>query len=814
MLLYAHINRRRLSLIAWFRAYFYLTPSSNNTSTLVTTFFLLTLSLMTLPISTVANAQESNLNNSSAGSDDESLLEVQILQKAKSLRDTDQEQSIKLATEALQLSQKKNNKIMRAQSHTLLGKLFKITKESEKSIHHFLQATTIYNEIDDKRNKIQSSYDYISMLISEKQYKKVIEVVDQILPIALEYGDQQLIGRILTAKGDTLYKKKQFEDAITQYKHSVKYFSAKDKKTIRQLGEAYKKIAQASKRAEKLEQTSEYYKKALTVYTTLGQKHLMARTLHTLAEAERYLGNLVVALDYSIQGLEIHKEIDEPERRAKALVGAGIIYRNIGRFEKSLEQLHDAHLYYKEVNNINGIATTSNQMGLIYSRLKQYDQARSFYQLTRSLPEKELEQITLASALREMAVIDLESGDFESAKVMAQKARYIYQKEKNKSKESITARIIANIYREEKDDANAIKYYRESLALASKVGQKQYLIKAQTSLAGVLIGQDDDEAVSLLKNSLILANEINSKTEKLYAYRGLRRAEKSRNNLAESLHYAEEEIQLAAIIQNETDDKKLIRAKANLYSYKVEVELESLREKTRLDQLQLSKKNNEIEIAEQANTINELELIKNKYATVALASLLVVCLFLVFFIYKRFIDSKARNKELNYLASRDPLTNCYNRRSLFSFVEQDFIDTSQIGEYCIIMADIDYFKNVNDRHGHSVGDAVLVGVANIIQSCVRQNDVAARFGGEEFCILLRQVSQNQAMRIAESMRSKIEKARFDDINVTCSFGVTSTELNRQIPSPSDLIDQADTALYKSKSLGRNKITLWDELFSN
>lgn len=782
----------------------------------MTRFILHTLMLITVTLvfifasSNLVNAQQSSAQTSRIGSDDESLPEVQLLQKAKSLRHDNQQQSLQLAMEALQLSESNNNKIMKAQSHTLLGKVNNESKNTEQAIHHFRQATLIYKELDDKRNQIQSSLDYISLLVDNKMYPQLYSVTDYILPIAIEHADQLQIARILTAKGDALYKQKRYDQAIIQYKHTVKYFTADDKKTLRQLGEAYKKIAQASKRNKKLEQTSEYYQKALEVYTALGQKHLMARTLHTLAEAERYLGNLVIALDYSIQGLEIHKEIDEPLRRAKALVGAGIIYRNIGRYEKSLEHLHDAHLYYKEVNDINGIATTSNQIGLIYSRLRQFDLARSFFQLTRTLPEQDLERTTLASALREMAVIDLDAGDYESAKVMAQKARNIYVEENDKTKESITARIMGNIFRAQKDRTNAIKYYRESLVLSTKVGNKPYQIKALTALAGELVGHDDDEAVKLLNKSLSLSNSINSKSGILYAYRALHKAEKSRNNYEDSLYYAEEEISLQAEIQKEKDDQKLNRVKASLHSYKLEVELASLREKARLDQLELSKKNNEIEIAEQANTIHELELIKNKYATVALASLLIICLVLVFFIYRRFADSKKRNKELNYLASRDPLTNCYNRRSLFNFIEQDFKNPSQLKEYCIIMADIDHFKEVNDTYGHGIGDAVLVGVANIMQGCVRQNDVAARFGGEEFCILLRQVSQQQAKRIAETMRNKIEKGRFDNISVTCSFGITSTEINAEVPSPSDLIHQADLALYRSKSLGRNQVTVWDE----
>lgn len=622
------------------------------------------------------------------------------------------------------------------------------------------------------------------------------------------YKDELPTALILISQGDSYYQQKRFDDAIAQYNDSLKYLSGHDKTTQKHLADTYKKLAQSYKRIKDREQTASFYKKTLDIYTALQDRKSMARTLNTLAEAERYLGHYVVALDYSIRGLEIHKQLEDPIGFAKALMGAGIIYRHIGSYEKSLEHAHEAYLKYKKMNHTNGIAKASNEMGLIYTRLKQFDQAKSFYQLSIDLPDSKVEPKTLATALREMAVIDLQSANYESAMVMAQKAHKIYQSENDKSKSSLTARIIGNIYRAQENDTKAIAYYRESLSLATEISSEIYQIKAQTSLAGILIGKNTDEAVALLKEALELSTKINMNPQKLYAYRELRKAEKSRGNIAESLHYAEQQIYLSEIIQNEKEDKELVLAKANLYSYKMEIELESLREKAMLDQLEIAKKNNEIEIAGQTRLISELELTKNKYASIALASLLAVCLLAVILIYRRFVDSKKQNKELDYLAARDPLTNCYNRRVLFDLMNRDFADSERLDEYCIIMVDIDHFKEVNDTYGHTAGDSVLRGVASILQGSIRQNDIAARYGGEEFCIVLPGATQGQAMRIAETIRQKVETNHFDKIAVTCSLGVTSIKFNAK--DPLELIDQADLALFESKSLGRNQVTQWEQ----
>ncbi|MEI6894356.1 MAG: diguanylate cyclase [Colwellia sp.] len=758
---------------------------------------------------TPANAQENSSQTSTTEAEVANFSAREFLKQAESLRPSDRQRSIKLANKALQLSINNKNYRVNAQSHTLLGRLTQ-SKHVGQSMSHFLQASLIYEEINDQPNQIISSVDYVKILYIEKRYNEADKVIDDLLYQAQQNGDALPIAITLSAKGDGYYQRKHYDDAIVQYTHALKYLSNNGEAIQKRLADTYKKISQSHKHLENIEQTPFFLNKSLDISTALRDLNSMARTLNALAEAERKLGNFIIALDYSARSLDAYKQVNDPQGRVKALMGAGIIYRLIGHYEKSLKYINEAYLYHKKTNNINGIAKTSNQIGLLYTRLKQFDQGRSFYQLTIDLPEGEVEPQTLAAAYREMAVIDLNYSNYESAKVMAKKSLKIYQSENDISKQTILTRIIGNIYRAQKNDSQAIAYYRESLSLAIEIGNKIYQIKAQTPLARLLIGKNIDEATSLLKNSLKLSTQLNSKEQELYAYRVLLLAEKSRGNFAESLHYAEEEISLAQIIYNEKDNNDLIKAKAKLDSHKLEMELESLRERAKRDHLELVKQSQKIEISDQASRISELELTQKRYANIALASLLAICFFVVIYTYRRFVDSRKHNKELNYLATRDPLTDCYNRRALFDLLNQDFSDIQRLDEYCIIMADIDHFKSVNDTYGHSAGDVVLCGVANILQSVVRQNDIAARFGGEEFCIVLPGAPQDRAMRIAETMRQKLESSRFDDITITCSFGVTSIQFEAK--TPTELIEQADLALYQSKNRGRNQVTLWNKVF--
>jgi diguanylate cyclase (GGDEF)-like protein/PAS domain S-box-containing protein len=175
-----------------------------------------------------------------------------------------------------------------------------------------------------------------------------------------------------------------------------------------------------------------------------------------------------------------------------------------------------------------------------------------------------------------------------------------------------------------------------------------------------------------------------------------------------------------------------------------------------------------------------------------------------------------QNQKLQILATRDPLTDCLNRRSFFDTYEPQFEAARTSGEpLACIMGDIDFFKSINDNYGHGKGDEVIQQVAKALQSAVRSTDAVCRYGGEEFCVILPGSSIEQARKTAERARTSIEALRFDNpqqggeaIRITSSFGAASIEVGAA--DLAALVDQADRALYLSKEGGRNRVTLWSQ----
>ncbi|MBL5931455.1 GGDEF domain-containing protein [Lelliottia amnigena] len=169
---------------------------------------------------------------------------------------------------------------------------------------------------------------------------------------------------------------------------------------------------------------------------------------------------------------------------------------------------------------------------------------------------------------------------------------------------------------------------------------------------------------------------------------------------------------------------------------------------------------------------------------------------------------------LNDLSMMDPLTGLYNRRGLHNRLEN--LPTLEHGEHFVLLLDIDHFKAYNDHYGHMMGDQALIRVSAAIRDAVRSRDIVARFGGEEFMVLLTSVTLDQARQTAERIRQKVYDLKIPHMfnesvatNVTISIGIAIFE-GEDIEGA---LGKADKALYEAKHQGRNNILISPELLA-
>jgi diguanylate cyclase (GGDEF)-like protein len=153
------------------------------------------------------------------------------------------------------------------------------------------------------------------------------------------------------------------------------------------------------------------------------------------------------------------------------------------------------------------------------------------------------------------------------------------------------------------------------------------------------------------------------------------------------------------------------------------------------------------------------------------------------------------------LATIDEKTKLYNFRFFKNVLSIEIEQAKRGRPLSVLIADIDFFKKINDKYGHVIGDKILIGVAKVLKDCLRKADVIARYGGEEFVVMLPNTQLNRAKKVAERLRKSIEQDKFlSKYKVTISIGLCEFEKKDNF---NKIINKADKALYSAKNSGRN-----------
>lgn len=171
---------------------------------------------------------------------------------------------------------------------------------------------------------------------------------------------------------------------------------------------------------------------------------------------------------------------------------------------------------------------------------------------------------------------------------------------------------------------------------------------------------------------------------------------------------------------------------------------------------------------------------------------------------------KSKLEEYKRLADTDPLTHIWNRRAFDTEIARIYNEKKSIAFSALILADVDSFKEINDRFGHPVGDKILKVIASIFKSAVRDDMFVARTGGEEFALIVTGSGEDTTAQLADRIRSAVEQAMFTNKQTGTNYGPITISMGvcmaADAEGPEDLYAKADRALYASKVAGRNRVT--------
>ncbi|MCE8021958.1 diguanylate cyclase [Halomonas sp. MCCC 1A11036] len=172
-------------------------------------------------------------------------------------------------------------------------------------------------------------------------------------------------------------------------------------------------------------------------------------------------------------------------------------------------------------------------------------------------------------------------------------------------------------------------------------------------------------------------------------------------------------------------------------------------------------------------------------------------------VFHNIAERKRLEEELEQQATRDHLTGAHNRRAFDTTMRKAIRQAERSDNtFSLLLFDIDLFKSINDQHGHDTGDSILKRLATLVSQALRSTDMLARWGGEEFAILLQDTTIQGASIFAERLRQQVAETRLHGLNVTISLGIAEY---RRGDGPEAMLARADNALYRAKRAGRNRV---------
>lgn len=168
------------------------------------------------------------------------------------------------------------------------------------------------------------------------------------------------------------------------------------------------------------------------------------------------------------------------------------------------------------------------------------------------------------------------------------------------------------------------------------------------------------------------------------------------------------------------------------------------------------------------------------------------------------------------MAHRDDVTGLYNQRKLIKdltfYIRKNTLTSEN---FCVLFIDIDYFKKVNDSYGHLIGTNLLVQLGNLLKGTMRENDLAYRYGGDEFVMLLPNVSRDMGRKVGERILSKVKNSRFsfkNEITIPMSVSIGVAEFPSDAKTSEEIVEIADQMMYQAKNFGRGRVCTVNDMF--
>ena len=557
------------------------------------------------------------------------------------------------------------------------------------------------------------------------------------------------------------------QEAISLCKRSIQ--TAKTIDYQPGLAQAYANLSHTQLCLSQYADARESANKAIQLFVHLDDPVGLLDANNALGLSYNTSGKYEKALELFLRNDELAREQGETEMQSKALNNIACILLDQGNYSSALEYFIRAYECTQNTQNseMNGIALLN--IGVTHLELDHLEEAREY--LTRSLKSISGIPEIHSRVLQNLSHYYQKKGDLDQAIEYGTQALAGHQSIENIHGTIGTLSNMGEIYLLKNDLDKAQHYFEEALQLARAKDEKTEQAQNHLLLGRVYMRKKQpDVAIPILKK--VFEFEQNYKTYIYEAHQELSRLYEEKKDYASALKH----------------HKEYVRIKDALFTQQSEQKIQSLRITFKLEQAEREYRLLKQKNAELARSNKQLEqLTMRQQALNTQKSQLV--------------------EQLESYAHRDSLTNLFNRRYMDKQFQVEFDRAfSNDSPLCVMICDIDDFKQVNDQHSHTVGDQVLVEVSGIISSHVRDNDILSRYGGEEFVLLMPDTDKQDAILISSRIRELIEKHNWDHIrpglHITISLGLCCDTSGASFEK---MLASADEHLYKAKQQGKNQL---------
>lgn len=469
------------------------------------------------------------------------------------------------------------------------------------------------------------------------------------------------------------------------------------------------------------------------------------------------------AIQHLLEAQRLFEQVGTPLEKSKVLNLLGLNYLSLSAFAESLEYFLSALKIFHELGEKNQEAEVLNNIGSLYLFLADYQKATSY--LFRSLDSAKVtnHKRCEADALNNLCSAYCSLNDYQKAIDFGLRSASIFQEIGCLTGQVEVLNSVGDAYLSMRDFAQALAFFQLAQDVSEKIDHKVELARAWQKMSDVYLQLNRlDLALNFASRALITTRKIGDKKQQYECYQKLALIYKKQNDFEKALAHFEQFVAIRQEVFNEESDSRLKRLEV-------------------IHQLERIRKDAEISHLRNVALQQEIE------------------------------ERKRAETQLRDLATSDPLTGLFNRRHFFSLAERELVRSRFLGtSMAVILMDLDHFKLINDTHGHLVGDKVLMAVAHNIEAIIRDTDLACRYGGDEFILLLPETELLAAKKVADRLRRSIlvhpVHSERGSISIKASLGVVGISGKNEL-TLEDLLAQADRALYQAKESGRNRVII-------